>query len=511
MFIRQQGLAILLCFFSVAAVAQKTYYLDSNTGNDKNSGLKPTSSWASLAKVNSIAFKPGDKLLLKAGTVYEGQLVLRGSGKKDKPIIVDRYGKGNKPRINGNGIAASAVLLQNVAYWEVSNLEITNTGAERQAGRTGVAVIAKNFGESHHIYLRNLSVHNVNGSMVKNEGGGSAILWHNSGDSIRSRFIDLRIENCHLYNCERNGIIAHGYSNRANWYPSLNVVIRGNLLEKIPGDGIVPIGCDGALIEYNVMRNSPDILSHEEAAAGIWPWSSDNTVIQFNEVSGHRAKWDGQGFDADWNCRNTIIQYNYSHDNYGGFLLICNDGRSIGKDSNIGTSGTIIRYNVSLNDGLRPYPTERAGIFSPVFHITGPCSNTQIYNNIIVVKPKASAGIDRTLIKMENWGGPWPEKTVFRDNIFYSPDSSQFAFGQDIATTFSGNTFFGSFKNLPPDAQAIYKDPLFECIPQDHHRAAILKCLRLLQQSPGKEAGVDLNAEAFKQFFQRDTSTRSID
>ncbi len=508
--IRLQGLLMTLCFFSITGFAQNIYYLDSSNGNDKNSGLKPASSWASLARVNATVFKPGDKLLMKAGTVYQGQLILRGSGKAGMPIVVDTWGKGNKPRIDGGGFTASAVKLENVEYWEVSNLEITNTGPQRQARRTGVAVIARDFGESHHIYLRNLSIHDVNGSLVKNAGGGSAIFWHNGGDSIRSRFIDLRIENCHLYSCERNGIIAQGYSNRAHWYPSLGVVIRGNLLEKIPGDGIVPIGCDGALIEYNIMRDSPDMLSHEEAAAGIWPWSCDNTIIQFNEVSGHKAKWDGQGFDADWNCKNTIIQYNYSHDNYGGFLLICNEGSSIGSSSNIGTSGTIIRYNISINDGLRPYPTQRAGIFSPVFHITGPCRDTEIHNNIILVKPKTSGGIDRMLIKMENWGGPWPERTVFRNNIFYSLDSSQFSIGQAIATTFSGNTFYGTFENIPVDTTAITKDPMFECIPQHHHRAAIRKCLQMRSLSNSRGNGVDVHAVVLKRFFSNAATLNEI-
>ena len=81
------------------------------------------------------------------------------------------------------------------------------------------------------------------------------------------------------------------------------------LIEDVPGDGIVPIGCDGALIEYNLMRNCPGTLPHSEAAAGFWPWSCDNTVMQFNEVSDHKAPWDAQGFDSDYNCRNTTIQY----------------------------------------------------------------------------------------------------------------------------------------------------------------------------------------------------------
>lgn len=74
------------------------------------------------------------------------------------------------------------------------------------------------------------------------------------------------------------------------------------------------------------MRDCPDMLPDTEAAAGIWPWSCDNTLVQFNEVSGHKAPWDAQGFDSDWNCRGTVIQYNYSHDNYGGLVLVCNDG-----------------------------------------------------------------------------------------------------------------------------------------------------------------------------------------
>jgi hypothetical protein len=52
-----------------------------------------------------------------------------------------------------------------------------------------------------------------------------------------------------------NGIIgSSAYWPRDKWNPSLNVVIRGNLLEDGGGDGIVPIGCDGALVERNTLR-----------------------------------------------------------------------------------------------------------------------------------------------------------------------------------------------------------------------------------------------------------------
>lgn len=503
----------LLTFFlwSYVVSAQTTYYIDSQMGNDKNTGRKPRQAWATLEKVNAVTFGPGDKILFKAGTRYSGSLEPHGSGTAAAPVIVDQYGSGKKPRIDGEGKSNAAVLLKNIEYWELNNLEITNTGPEREARRTGVSVIAENFGECHHIHLKNLAVHDVNGSLVKRQGGGSGIFWRNGGDRVPTRFIDLKIENCHIYRCGRNGITSSGYSNRARWFPSLHVVIRKNLLEQIPGDGIVPIGCDGALIEHNIMRDSPDILSHEEAAAGIWPWSSDNTLIQYNEVSGHKAKWDGQGFDSDWNCKNTIIQYNYSHDNAGGFLLICNNGENINTDNNHGTVGTIVRYNVSVNDGLRPYPTTQAGWFSPVFHITGPCQDSRIYNNIVFIKPKESRQVDRTVVRMDNWGGPWPENTVFKNNIFYALDSAQFAFGKDSNTLFLNNVFFGPFKSLPEDPHAFFEDPLFQSMRHGDPGIESVTSFRLKPESLCIDSGVEVDAGQLQDFFGNRVNMKSPD
>ena len=415
------------------------YYVDSENGDDSNSGRSPEKAWASLEKVNSMEFKAGDQLLFKSGTAYFGQLEPKGSGTAEAPIQIDRYGEGTKPAIHGEGGKLHTLLLYNVEYWEVRNLEITNTGAEREANRRGVSIVAENFGDCHHIVLDSLEVHHVNGSLVKGDGGGSAIIWQNNGDSIKTRFVDLIIENCYLHHCGRNGINSWGYTRRDNWHPSVGVIVRNNLLEQIPGDGIVPIGCDGALIENNVMRDCPDILSHKEAAAGIWPWSSDNTVIQFNEVSDHRAKWDGQGFDSDFNCQGTVIQYNYSHDNYGGFLLICNNGNTYGSKGNIGTDGTIIRFNLSVNDGIRPYPTEREGWFSPIMHITGPVTNTKVHSNLIVMPERNTTETEPVVIQMDNWGEKWPVNTAIFNNYFWAYTEPIFNWGEDLQTSFEDN------------------------------------------------------------------------
>ena len=93
----------------------------------------------------------------------------------------------------------------------------------------------------------------------------------------------------------------------------------------------------------------------DDYAAGIWPWDCDDTVIQFNEVSGLKGTKDGEAFDSDAYTRNTLFQYNYTHDNDGGFLLICCSDNT----------GTVVRYNISQNDRARLFHMADSNVDMP--------------------------------------------------------------------------------------------------------------------------------------------------
>ena len=384
-----------------------TFYLDSGNGNDSYPGDSQSKAWKSLSKLNSTTFHPGDHILLKSGSIWTGQLWPKGSGSSEHPITIDKYGGDALPVINGAGLAEDAVLLKNQEYWEIRNLEVTNTGAVR-AVRRGVHVVADNSGDLHHIYLQHLTVHDVNGDFKEKVNGG--IHYSSIGDSKPSRFLDLRIEDNHIYHVDRSGIF--GWSThwtRSKWYPSLNVVIRRNILDDIGGDGIVNVATDGAIVEYNVVSHASQ--RSQDYNDGIWPWSADNTIVQYNEVYGMAGQHDAMGFDSDWNSHGTIIQYNYSHDNEGGFLLICNEGSQSPKDS-AGNVGTIVRYNISQNDHHR-------GI-----NLSGPVKNTLIYNNTIYVGKNENVD----LVLHTNWTG-WASDTVAYNNIFYVEGKGQFGYG----------------------------------------------------------------------------------
>lgn len=446
------------------------YYVDSAGGNDKAVGDSASYAWQTLKRVSSGTFAPGDRILLRAGGTWTEFLAPGGSGNEQFPITLDMYGQGAKPRIAGGGKTLATLYLHNVEHWRVHNLDIDNKGVGQTPNLAGVLVTLDNFGVARDIELARLDIHDVTGSLVKSEGGGSGIHCANGGDKVRSRFDGLKIENCRLRRTDRNGITMNGYWARKDWFPSLHVVIRGNLLEDIGGDGIVPIGCDGALVERNTLRGGRQRC--DDYAAGIWHWSCDNTIIQFNEVSGMKGTKDGQGYDSDWNCRNTLFQYNYSHDNEGGFMLICCDGNSKMPYS-IGNYGTVIRYNISQNDGAR------------TFQITGPCYNTQIYNNVFYTKK----GSDLYALQAGNWGGKWPEDTRFANNIFYTNGKANFDLGKMIGIVFDHNVFWGQFAQRPDDAHAILTNPMLAMPGSGRTGLDSLRGYALLPGSPCVGAG----------------------
>jgi hypothetical protein len=262
-------IAIAITLMLAGQAVAMDYYVDSRQGDDANTGASAAQAWKSLERVNAQAFKPGDRILFKSGAGFTGQLKLSGTGSlvngAPRPIVIERYGSGPLPRIDGAGVMPATVVLENAEYITLQNLEITNLGSERKPHRKGVYLHLDNFGTAHEVTLRNLYVHDVNGGLWKKDRG-AGIEYKCEGKTKRSRFDGLLIENCRLERCDRNGIMGQGHEQRNAWFPSRRVVIRGNTLTDIGGDVIVPIACDGCLVERNVVRDPGRCLRREQVA-----------------------------------------------------------------------------------------------------------------------------------------------------------------------------------------------------------------------------------------------------
>ncbi|TDE17215.1 right-handed parallel beta-helix repeat-containing protein [Dyadobacter psychrotolerans] len=411
------------------------YYVDSKKGDDNFNGRSSKKPWKSLEKVNKTSFAPGDSVLFSRGGVWQGQLVPASSGGAGKSIVFASYGKGEKPLIQANGNTRDAVLIRNQSYIVVRDLALTNKDEkvkEQKTGPTGVRVFSEDFGTISNINLAGLYIHDVNGDNKKGSKEGNGIFWECAGPK-QSNIENLVIEDCLLELVDRNGIRGNGtFGIRTNWFPNKNLVIRNCELRDIGGDGIVIKAFDGALVEHNKLFYNR--MRAKDNAVGIWPHSSDNTVIQYNEVAfTQNNDWsnDGQSFDIDGNCKNTVIQYNYSHDNDGGFMLVISD--AINKD-NIVTQNNVIRYNLSVNDGLKR---------KRLFNFAGVTDSTSVTGNIFYNDTQQEMAIELADIEVGI-----PKNVVFNDNSFVFAGNTTGVFlkspKQYKPVMFSGNQLTGN-------------------------------------------------------------------
>jgi hypothetical protein len=432
-----------------SALRAETYYVDATNGDDRNAGLAQTAAWKSLARVRDFPLRPGDQVRLMAGSVWREPLVISRSGRRNASITVSTEGVGARPRIDVGGVASYGIGIMNAEFVSVSGIEVTNDGPVAGV-RYGVFVSAENSGVMRNIEIRDLYIHDVRGLNDRKDNGG--IVFRAWGDKLPTRFEGITIERNIIWKVDRSGIA--GISDQvttARWFPSREVVIRDNYLEDIGGDGIVPRGADGALIEHNIVRNSAVRAPGYKVA--IWQWSTDNTLIQLNEAAFTRGRYDGQGFDSDFNSRRTTIAYNYSHDNEGGFVLICSP-KADGKD-NIGNRRTLIRNNVSQNDGAR------------IFQLSGSATDVQIENNVIHVGPK----LDVQMVIATEWQG-WATDIRFEENAFNVSGTARYGHegarnGPDYVLApgfppadhfvFKRNRFLGRHLDPPIDADGEWK------------------------------------------------------
>lgn len=406
-------LAAMLCGLvaPVSAIAGEVLHVDSRTGDDRADGRTARTAIRTLREVEARRVAPGTTILLHRGSRWREPLRVTRSGAAGQPIVYRAHGTGARPRIDAGGAADSAVLIANVGHVRVSGLELTNHGTGT-AKRRGVTIAARDIGSLRDIRVDHLYIHDVNGSNDHKDTGG--IVFETVGARRPSRFVGLVIERNLIRRVDRSGIVGSSDQlDRTKWFPSAAVVIRDNYLEDLGGDGITPWATDGALVEHNIVRRA--VQRAPGYNAGLWQWSTDNTLIQLNDVADTRGTRDGQGYDSDYNSRGTTFLYNYSHDNDGGFILLCTPVRR-DPHENVGNSGTIVRNNISRDDRTRTFAlsgaddvrVERNAVYTPV-------------------------GADVQLLLVTDWDG-WSSRATFVDNLFVSRGRARYGhqIGRDM-------------------------------------------------------------------------------
>lgn len=413
----------------------KTFYVDSEGGNDQSAGTSEKEAWRTLGRIKEHnLFVPGDRILLKCGSVFRGeQLAFQGMGSAEQPIEISSYGEGELPRLEGNGEVENVISLYNQQYIHINRLEITNldqkynqnfelNGSNNQEkALRAINVSIRDFGTASDIRIEDCYIHDINGNIKSKWNGGiffdvKANIQNGTLTGVPSKYDQILISGCTFERVDRSGIklISSQWCNQwekndpgvpVNWYPSTNVVVRDNYMEKIGGDGITVRDTDGALIEHNLVRDCR--YQNTGYNVGIWPFEAANTVLQYNEAYETHGTTDGQGLDCDHASSNSVMQYNYSHNNEGGFMLIM---------GGYPHTGATVRYNISQNDRDKTFEFAQ-----------GCPKGTMIYNNTIY----SDQLLERGVFFLSNTGaGQGVNDTFAFNNVFHYPEGQKFYGGE---------------------------------------------------------------------------------
>lgn len=419
----------IVCILNSGVVKATDYYV-SPAGNDRNTGTSHETSWRTISKVNATTFKPGDRIYFEGGCLFRGNLYFNSSdrGTATNPVTISSYGTGRATIDAGTG---NGLYAYNCAGFDIRGIDFTGSGPTTNAG-TGIFFYMDLEGgvKLSHIHINQVDVSGFG------EEGVSIGSWHVS----RSGFRDVRITQARIFNNRVNGLNVWGYNPSTTEWPHQNVYVSNckffdnsgdpNKRDTHSGSGAMIGNTDGVRIQYCEAYNNGWLCNYPNGGpVGIWVWDTNNAVIQFNE-SHHNltgsASADGGGFDLDGGVRNSVMQYNYSHDNDGsGYLAAQYPGAAP-------FSNNTIRYNISQNDGRAH---SQGGI--QVWNGGSGISNLQVYNNTIYISP-ASTGSPSAVRIIYN-----VSDVNFYNNIFITRGGVRLIdMYQAYGFSFTGNNYY---------------------------------------------------------------------
>ncbi len=374
--------AILLSCTAVStnafASSGETYYIDSISGDDSNTGTSENNAWKTIEKASSMTYSAGDKILFKAGGIYAGTFKAKGNGTNENMITISSYGDteiDGLPLLYTNEDKA-VIMLQNVSGWCVENLEITAPNG------CGIFLLADgNSGFIKDFVIRDCVIHDVCLKPLVRSRDYSAFRISSIGAD--NRIENLSISDLNIYDCNY-GITMNGTTieyTRSDYISpeysyNQNFVIEDVTMNNILYDAIVITAMNNLLIRNCALINTA--LRDDWPTAAMWSHHAQNMLIENCEIAGSTNIKDGMAVDFDGWTTDSMYQYVYSHDNVCFMKNFLYD--EITENANC-----TVRYCLSVNDNKL---TNKFCDFMANAHLPkdsqSRMQNFKFYNNTIV-------------------------------------------------------------------------------------------------------------------------------
>ncbi|OGU60715.1 MAG: hypothetical protein A3K31_00195 [Ignavibacteria bacterium RIFOXYA12_FULL_35_25] len=467
--------------------SQTTYYVSSSQGNDNNTGTSEITPWKTIAKVNSVNFQPGDRMLFKRSDKWEHDegLLIKNSGTANDRIIYGTYNDGIKPAITLREAVPGWDSPGNWSQYSTNVWYMTVSGATTQMWL--------------RLWLDNMEYVRTQGLDANNDDGTYGIT------STNRFFVDRG--NARLY--------VYATSNPSSFYSSIEYSGRVRDGETIfhtitlkDADYVTIDGLDvqGSMYSAIGLAGSDNVIIKNcnigkySNWAGIFGQSpfisasdntSDNVIIENNLIDSDRKLmqffYDGianveygivQGRTDSWNIRNnTIINWTFGIFTLGGEVPVTNHNiynNDISAPDLVYSKAMQINGNNNVNSGYSNF-----NVYNNYFHdlntsaLNISSNGNKIYFNIIEnMRFSQNAHADNANsgfgIQIVSDGTSSLEDNYFFNNTFYRTDrdviqnwSSYFnAFYNNI---FAGGLGTGSHTQIQdnPNSRNHYKNNIF--------------------------------------------------
>lgn len=432
-----------------------TFYLDAVNGDDASDGTSPETAWKSLAKLDASAFGPGTHIRFKRGDVFQGRFDLQGSGTPEDPITLGAYGDGPVPRLEALPGDLDVIQAVNAMGIEVRDLEISNyQPAGPHADVYGIRlIVTPGAGDLAHLIFEDLVFVDIAGSGAEHESRAINGATSDADTAIpMTRWNGFRVAGCHFERIDGRAVqmrdldytLTDSRIRATAYYPTIGFVFENNTGKDCYRNLLQIRGMKDPLIQHNF---------HEGTSLGsaFWPFDCEGTLVQFNDFRHLRnPEADGYVCHFDYNCVDSLMQYNFGYDVDGGLIEII-----VLSEFQFFQENAVARYNVGVDVGFRD-KENAAGIM-----LSGRVDGSKVYNNTIVTTDAQPA---YKAIAINNWGGEWPTNSAVHNNLFLALGSaSTFDDGNRLTqagNVASHNLYHGAINASPAfDTAPVSGDP----------------------------------------------------
>ena len=345
------------------------YYVSDSVGDDAWTGLLsepngsmtdgPKQSLAAASTLLDTVVGPGDRVLLRRGDTWSGDVSLNVSAAAGTPadaIVVGAYGTGARPTIDrtsdGTIITVRGTYTAPAAqYLRFENLRLTTTAAP--GSRPIGVLILESYRpvDPHHITFADCEIDHLKHGLT----------WYEHGHVL---------ERCHIH--DNYGIPPETGHTQGIYVSGSDMTIRDNLFvnngkpDSWFDHNLYVSHGSGYVIERNTIRSSLD---------GIKLRGSDDTIVRDNVIHDMNLGAISVGGDDSGPVDNVVIERNLVYDTVDAITVKSQSGTQLQPSTNI-----VIRNNIfHSNRGTAPIGGDYAGYVN----VLDPVENVFVCNNLI--------------------------------------------------------------------------------------------------------------------------------